>query len=150
MAIKDYLPNGTDVSDIVIGMIVTFLLCMAMFQCVGTNGTGSVKDPLAEEYSVVRLGFSEPMDTVGLFDISNYHIYNDPRLYDSLLMGPVWQVEVQHIYKPEDIPWDSLTYVYVRTEEQTKVGRYKILVENVFDTAGNEINMSKNYWIYEK
>ena len=99
------------------------------------------------EHDIVKLKFSEPMDTVGLFDINNYLVQHDPN-FDGM---PNRKLEVYEI--TTDLPLDSIVYVYVWTEKHpypTTTNYYVIGVTDVTDLAGNMIHIEKNYAIYAR
>jgi hypothetical protein len=123
-----------------IGLCVAILLSLAMLQCIGTEYT---LDYIKFETDVVQVNFSEPMDTMGLFDPVNYYIQTGP---DFDRIPEV--IEVYQVLRPDSIPTDSITFVYVICDTHTTGEQYVISVTGVFDWAGNRINMEKNYKVY--
>jgi len=54
---------------------------------------------------------------------------------------------VKCIFKPSEVSYDSLTYIYILTDDHIP-GEYIVEVFNVSDLAGNEINLQHNYAYY--
>jgi len=54
---------------------------------------------------------------------------------------------VKCIFKPSEVSYDSLTYIYILTDDHIP-GEYIVEVFNVSDLAGNEINLQYNYAYY--
>ena len=100
---------------------------------------------------LIKVYFSEPMDSAGLFNPENYEIEKTYVLSSVIPMGLtyVWAPPVVSVLKPAELPYDSLVYIYCMTEEHYD-GEYIIYVNNVFDLAGNEINDTLNFAEYVK
>jgi len=126
--------------------ILTTILMLSIVCSCANNLVETVhiyKPPV--DYDVIKLEFSEPMDSAGLFNKDKYFVQSGPS-YDQL---PI-VLEVMWILKPTELPIDSLVYVYVFTEKHIQETEYVIGVTGVTDLAGNVINMGKNYSIYNK
>jgi hypothetical protein len=92
---------------------------------------------------LIVLEFSEPMDTINLFNAENYFITClEP--YSNLNADP----EIKSILKPIELPYDELIYIYLVTDEHLD-GEYKLEIFNVFDLAGNPINIEFNFAFYD-
>ena len=91
---------------------------------------------------IIIVEFSEPMDSTDLFNCNNYVITcQEP--WAIYYTGP----PVKCIFKPSEVSYDSLTYIYILTDDHIP-GEYMIEVFNVSDLAGNEINLQHNYAYY--
>ena len=77
--------------------------------------------------SKVLISFNEPMSHEGIFNVDNYHIYNE----DS---NPV------KIYKIGIAPGDSTVVLF--TEKQNPKYSYTIVIDNLKDKSGNSISES--------
>jgi len=91
---------------------------------------------------MIKIEFSEPMDSTDLFNNDNYVITS---LEPYLICQSVPPIKC--ILKPSEIGYDSLTYIYVLTDNHIP-GEYMIEVFNVSDLAGNMINLQYNYAYY--
>jgi len=91
---------------------------------------------------LIVIEFSEPMDSTDLFNCDNY-IITEQNPYGICLGAPV----IKCIFKPSEVSYDSLTYVYMLTDNHIP-GEYMIEVFNVSDLAGNTINLQYNYAYY--
>jgi len=91
---------------------------------------------------IIKIEFSEPMDSTNLFNCNNYLISSQEPYTICQTTPPVIC-----ILKPNEISYDSLTYVYVLTENHIP-GEYMVELYNVSDLAGNVINLKLNYAYY--
>jgi len=83
--------------------------------------------------SKVLLRFNEPMSRDGIFDTSNYIIFNDDDT-------PV------RIFKIGVVPGDSAVVLF--TEKQIPNGKYKVIIKNLKDKSGNIISEDHNVAFY--
>ena len=91
---------------------------------------------------LIKIEFSEPMDSTDLFNCDNYVITcQEP--YANYQSAP----PIKCILKPSELSYDNLTYVYMITDDHIP-GEYMIEVFNVTDLAGNTINLQYNYAYY--
>lgn len=92
---------------------------------------------------ILLIEFSEPMDTTGIRNVNNYVLNFKP--------SPL--AAITSIYNPVRIDsigftqFDSVILLFT-SEHPDTIGVYQIRVFNLFDLAGNEINLSKNYAYY--
>lgn len=91
---------------------------------------------------LIIVEFSEPMDTTNLFNHNNY-IISSLGPYANMHPDP----EIKGIFKPSELPLDSLFYVYIVTEEHL-AGEYQLQIFNVYDLAGNMVNIEHNFALY--
>jgi len=91
---------------------------------------------------IIKIEFSEPMDSTDLFNCNNYVITSQEPYLICLTVPPV-----KCIFKPSEIGYDSLTYVYMLTDNHIP-GEYMLEVFNVSDLAGNTVNLQYNYAYY--
>ena len=91
---------------------------------------------------MIKIEFSEPMDSTDLFNCDNYVITSQEPYLICQSVPPI-----KCIFKPSEIGYDSLTYIYVLTDNHIP-GEYMIEVFNVSDLAGNMVNLQYNYAHY--
>lgn len=91
---------------------------------------------------IIVVEFSEPMDSTDLFNSANYVITSQEPYVICQSVPPI-----KCIFKPSEISYDSLTYVYILTDDHIP-GEYMLEVFNVSDLAGNTINLQYNYAYY--
>ncbi len=91
---------------------------------------------------IIKIEFSEPMDSTNLFNCNNYEISSQEPYAVCQNVPPVIC-----ILKPSEVGYDSLTYVYMLTDNHIP-GEYMIELNNVSDLAGNMINLKINYAYY--
>ncbi|MDH4223514.1 MAG: Ig-like domain-containing protein [candidate division Zixibacteria bacterium] len=85
----------------------------------------------------IRLDFSEPLSyKLGLYDKNNYRIVSDS-LEEEIL-------EIRQVYTKEE----DYQKVYLVTEEIRK-NRYRIQIENLFDSMGNPVDEKQKECIFE-
>jgi hypothetical protein len=86
-----------------------------------------------DDTSRVQLTFSEPMSRAGIFNASNYLVLKD-------LVTPV------QVYKVGIADDDKIVVLF--TEKYSPSSTYKVIVNNVYDRAGNLINREFNFAFY--
>jgi hypothetical protein len=86
-----------------------------------------------DDTSRVQLTFSEPMSRAGIFNVSNYLVLKD-------LVTPV------QVYKVGIADGDKVVVLF--TEKYSPSSTYKVIVNNVYDRAGNLINREFNFAFY--
>ena len=91
---------------------------------------------------LIKIEFSEPMDSTNLFDCDNYKITSQEPYTICQNVPPV-----VCIIKPSEVRYDSLTYVYILTDNHIP-GEHMVELNNVTDLAGNMINLKLNYAYY--
>ncbi len=91
---------------------------------------------------IIKVDFSEPMDSTNLFNCENY-IITSQEPYAICRGAP----GITCIFKPNELGYDSLVYVYVLTENHID-GEYMVEILNVSDLSGNIINVKLNYALY--
>ncbi len=91
---------------------------------------------------IIKIEFSEPMDSTNLFNSNNYVITSQEPYLICQSVPPV-----KCIFKPSEVSYDSLTYIYILTDDHIP-GEYMVEVFNVTDLAGNTINLQYNYAYY--
>lgn len=91
---------------------------------------------------IIKVEFSEPMDSTNLFNCDNYVITSQEPYAICQTTPPV-----KCIFKLAGVGYDSLTTVYILTENHIP-GEYKVEIFNVSDLAGNTINLEFNYAYY--
>jgi len=91
---------------------------------------------------LIKLEFSEPMDSTDLFNCNNYEISSQEPYAICQNVPPVIC-----ILKPSEVSYDSLTYVYILTDNHIPI-EYMVELYNVTDLAGNVINLKLNYAFY--
>ncbi len=91
---------------------------------------------------IIKIEFSEPMDSTNLFNRDNY-VITSQEPYALCQSAP----PVRSIFKPSEVSYDSLTYIYILTDDHIP-GEYMVEVFNVSDLAGNTINLQYNYAYY--
>ena len=91
---------------------------------------------------IIKVDFSEPMDSTDLFNCNNYVItsQNPYAIYQGV-------PPIRCILKPSEVSYDSLMYVYMLTDNHIP-GEYMLELFNVTDLAGNVINLQFNYAYY--
>ena len=91
---------------------------------------------------IIKIEFSEPMDSTNLFNCSNYVITSLEPYAICQSVPPI-----KCILKPVEASYNNLTYIYMLTGNHIP-GEYIIEIYNVSDLAGNEIHMKYNYAYY--
>lgn len=108
----------------IILLFITFLIFLFSFEAQPQSVTDTSK---------ILLRFSEPMSRTGIFDISNYTILKD----DSIQV---------RIFKIGVVPGDTAIVLF--TEKQIPNSKYKVIIHNLKDKAGNLINENHNVAFY--
>jgi len=91
---------------------------------------------------IIKVEFSEPMDSTDLFNCNNYVITSQEPYAICQGVPPI-----KCILKPSEVSYDSLTYVYMLTDNHIP-GEYILEIYSVTDLAGNMINLQFNYAYY--
>ncbi len=91
---------------------------------------------------LIKIEFSEPMDSTDLFNCNNYVITSQEPYVICQTTPPI-----KCIFKPAEVDYDSLTTVYMLTDNHIP-GEYMVEIYNVSDLAGNIINLQFNYAYY--
>lgn len=88
--------------------------------------------------------FSEPMDTLGLRNIDNYELRFAPVATKVILSTYPYPVVIDSIGFTQ---WSDVVILFTGTHPDTS-GVFQVRVFNVFDLAGNGIDITKNIAYY--
>ena len=114
----------------------TKILLMMLFVAVSTF--------TCKGQDVLFIEFSEAMDTIGLKNIDNYELRFAPNVEVIILSTHVYPVRIDSIGFTQ---FDNLIMLFTGEHPDT-VGVFQVRVFNVFDLAGNEIDITKNIGYY--
>ena len=96
----------------------------------------------AQDYLFVE--FSEAMDTVGLRTVENYELRFAPSSGNVVISTYPYPVRIDSIGLTE---FNNLVILFTSEHPDTS-GVFQVKVFNVFDLAGNEINLEHNFAVY--